>query len=58
MEPTKAGDMLYCDKCSVELEVKKGCDSNPCEVSCCGEPMKVKGSENKGGCCCGDKPCS
>jgi hypothetical protein len=45
MEPVVAGQILYCDKCGVELKVIKDCDSTcVCNISCCEEPMRVKES--------------
>lgn len=43
MESVKKGQVLYCDKCGVELEVIKDCDSTcACNIICCGQPMKLK----------------
>jgi len=45
MEPVKKGDVLYCDKCGVELIVSKSCGCEPCEIICCSKPMKIKKSK-------------
>ena len=43
MEPVKTGQILYCDKCGVELKVIKDCDSTcACNIICCGEPMRIQ----------------
>ncbi|MCX7785739.1 MAG: hypothetical protein N2201_05900 [candidate division WOR-3 bacterium] len=51
MKPVKQGDVLYCDKCGVEIMVTKSCCCEPCEIICCGKPMQIKKSE-QGSCCC------
>lgn len=55
MEPVKTGDILFCDKCGVELSVIKSCCCEPCEIICCGKPMKTKKESDKPfcGCCAG-----
>ena len=43
MECVKIGQILYCDKCGVELKVIKDCDSTcTCSIICCERPMKLK----------------
>ena len=43
MEPVKDGQVLYCDKCGVELKVIKGCDSTcTCNIICCEQPMRLR----------------
>ena len=58
MEPVKIGQILCCDKCGVELQVVKDCDSTCiCNVICCEQPMKLKegqegdGTETAANCC-------
>ena len=44
MEPVKTDQILYCDKCGVELKVISDCDSScACNITCCGQTMKLKG---------------
>jgi ATP sulfurylase len=48
MEPVKTDQILYCDQCGVELQVVKNCDETcACNITCCGQPMKVKASEGE-----------
>jgi hypothetical protein len=48
MEPVKAGQVLYCEQCGVELEVTKSCDSTcVCNIICCDEPLKIKFPKQK-----------
>lgn len=48
MEPVKNGQILCCDKCGVELEVIKDCDSSClCNITCCGQTMKLKESTDE-----------
>ena len=43
MEPVKVDQILYCENCGVELQVVKDCDSTClCNITCCGEQMKLK----------------
>jgi len=45
MEPVKAGQILCCEACGVELKVVKDCDTSCiCNITCCGQPMKLKES--------------
>ena len=45
MEPVKAGQILCCETCGVELKVVKDCDTScTCNILCCGQPMKLQGS--------------
>jgi len=39
----KKGELYKCDECGLVIAVETpcgGCDCEPCEVVCCGEPMK------------------
>jgi len=48
MEPLVVDQILYCEKCGVELKVIKDCDSTcVCNIICCEEPMRVKESPEK-----------
>ncbi len=48
MEPVKTDQILCCETCGVELKVVKDCDSTcACNIICCGQPMKLKGSCEK-----------
>jgi hypothetical protein len=43
MEPVKSDQILYCDKCGVELKVIKDCHSTClCNIICCEQPMRLK----------------
>jgi len=43
MEPVKADQILRCETCGVELKVVKDCDTSCiCNITCCGQPMKLK----------------
>ncbi|MEO0023017.1 MAG: hypothetical protein ABIJ93_04070 [candidate division WOR-3 bacterium] len=56
MAKKKSGDVLYCEKCGVEVMVTKECGYEQCEIYCCDKPMKKKEKEEPkryGGCCCG-----
>ena len=40
---SKKGDRYKCDECGLVIAVENpcgGCECEPCEVVCCGEPMK------------------
>lgn len=48
MEPVKTGQVLYCEKCGVELKVIKDCDTScVCNIICCEQSMKLKESREK-----------
>ena len=50
MEPVKNGQVLYCEKCGVELKVIKDCDSTcACNIICCGRPLKLKETQQAEG---------
>jgi hypothetical protein len=55
MAKKKAGDILYCEKCGIEVMVTKECGYEECEIYCCEKPMKKKGDEEprRSSCCCG-----
>lgn len=54
MAKKKVGDVLYCEKCGVELMVTKECGVEECEIYCCEKPMKKKGEDKpRSSCCCG-----
>jgi hypothetical protein len=55
MAKKKAGDILYCEQCGIEVLVTKECGVEECEIYCCEKPMKKKGDEQpkRYGCCCG-----
>jgi len=54
MKPVKQGQILYCEKCGVELQDIKDCDPKcACNIMCCGMPMKIKGQEKESGKACG-----
>ena len=43
MEPVKAGQILCCNNCGVELKVVKDCDSTcVCNIICYDQPMRLK----------------
>ena len=45
MEPVKAGQILFCEACGVELKVVKDCDTSCiCNIICCNQPMKLRES--------------
>ena len=51
MDPVKADQILCCDECGVELQVIKDCDSScVCNVTCCGQPMRLKDSQDEDEC--------
>jgi superoxide reductase len=37
----KRSQILNCDNCDAVLEVIHACDCDPCQVNCCGHPMKA-----------------
>jgi len=37
----KKGDRYECGSCGVVLLVNDSCECNPCDVACCGAPMKL-----------------
>jgi hypothetical protein len=42
----KKGDKYQCEDCGLIVLVEEPCGCEPCEMVCCGEPMKpVKASE-------------
>ncbi len=47
----KKGDKFECDECGLVVLVEDPCGCEPCEIVCCGEPMKPvseeKSSQNK-----------
>ncbi len=48
MEPVKADQILCCERCGVELQVIRNCDScGECNITCCGQPMKLKGRRDE-----------
>ena len=48
MEPVKTDQILYCETCGVELKVIKDCDSSClCNITCCGQTMRLKSSRNE-----------
>ena len=52
MNPIKKGQILYCEKCGVELQSTKDCDSKcACNIVCCGMSMKIKGEKSAGKVC-------
>ncbi len=51
MEPVKNGQILCCDRCGVELQVIKDCDSScTCKIICCEQPMKLKDKPDEDDC--------
>ena len=36
----KKGAKYKCEECGVVVVVDKNCDCAPCDLICCGEPMK------------------
>ncbi|MFC1635867.1 hypothetical protein ACFL5Z_13595 [Planctomycetota bacterium] len=48
MEPVKVDQILCCDKCGVELKVINDCDSScACNITCCGQTMRLKDSSEE-----------
>ena len=48
MESVKNGQVLYCDKCGVELMVIKDCNSTcTCNIICCEQSMRLKESQQE-----------
>jgi hypothetical protein len=44
----KKGEKYECETCGVILIVDEVCDCAPCDIVCCGAPMKVtKSKTNK-----------
>ncbi len=43
----KKGDMYECGECGVVLTVTNPCDCAPCDIICCGAPMKQVKSKPK-----------
>ena len=42
----KKGDKYTCEDCGLVLLVEDPCECDPCEIVCCGTPMKpVKAAE-------------
>ncbi|MBM3314561.1 hypothetical protein FJY71_01780 [candidate division WOR-3 bacterium] len=53
MKPVKAGEVIRCESCGVELTVTKSCGCSDCNLVCCGKPMTPKSEPKPGSCCCG-----
>jgi len=41
----KEGDVFYCEKCELELSVKKACTCNPLAADKCTVPLQCCGQE-------------
>ncbi len=37
----KKGNKYTCNECGVVLSVDSPCSCNPCDITCCGEPMEL-----------------
>ncbi len=47
MNPVEVGQVLFCEKCGVELTVTKNCDTTcVCNIVCCDHPLKLKTTED------------
>jgi len=47
MNPVEVGQVLFCEKCGVELTVTKNCDTTcVCNIVCCDHPLQLKTTED------------
>ena len=43
----KKGDKYHCEDCGLILMVNEPCGCEPCEIVCCGTPMKPVAEKTK-----------